>query len=211
MDNSLILRDIETLYGENDFLAINYLGENVIERRIPMIILGNGKKQILYVGNQSDSRVSAALLRFTKEYLSLLEGKSKIFGLPIEYVASKVSIGVIPNLALEENNSEIGVLCNFLRFSEDLVAVIEFCGRKDNVLYKSNLKNYRTATALSKMLDFPSASKEDPSICSWYQEQLCVPCFSVGCGANKNEKKDFFDLALYTRIRKTLFCAPMLF
>ena len=100
MDYNSMIKEIDALCEGNDFLAVNYIGESIMCRGIPMIVLGYGKKQTVYVGAQSgrDSIISAVLLRFVKEYISSYKSKAKLYGLPIEYLASKVSIAVLPML-----------------------------------------------------------------------------------------------------------------
>ncbi len=285
MDHRSLMEEINSLSEVYESLSINGIGESIFGRSIPMITLGEGKKQVIYLGAQSgrDFCVSFALLKFIKEYCALQKSGGKIFGLPIDYIKSKISILVIPMLNPDgveyclngvgednpikdrligmndgcddysnwcanargvdlrrnyncgfleykskmeekskngapsgycgensESEPEIGAFCNFLRYSNDIGAVIELSAEGKKLEYVSSPKNDRVARAISDMIGcgIKTIDVNDCTLCSWCANEIFLPCFSVGCDLKDINTSAF---VLYARLRRMLFCTPMLF
>ncbi len=260
MDYIHLAEKINTLSEKYGCLAVNGLGESIMGRGIPAIRLGCGEKEILYIAGQSakDSVLSFALINFIEEYCSLLQSKSKLYGIPIEYINERLSIIVIPMLNPDgveycvngvctdnplyerllkmnvgnesfadwqangrgvdlrtnygensESEPETGHLCNYLRFSQSIKGIIELAGEGKAINYVNNKNNERIARAIEDMTDGTRApySDDSPELCVWAERELTLPCFSVGCDVHKGEN----PFIVYTKIRKLLFSATMLF
>ena len=50
LDHSELLQTIERFSNRYPSLGFSYLGESILGKGIPILTLGNGKKEILYVG-----------------------------------------------------------------------------------------------------------------------------------------------------------------
>ncbi len=100
MDYNLLLSEINDICDGCNALSVNGIGESIMGRGIHSITLGQGQKQIVFIGAQSgcDGAVSFAMLHFVREYSSLLQSQAKLFGLPLEYIDKKLSIILIPML-----------------------------------------------------------------------------------------------------------------
>ena len=286
MNYSTMMEKINSLCEDYNCIAVNYIGESIFGRGIPLLSLGCGKKRVMYLGVQSarDLGLCDVLLRFIKEYSAAYVGKGSFYGLPLDYLYKKVTISVVPMLnpdgveyrlsgvsadnplrdrvlkmnglsddfsqwcanargvdlrwnyncgyaqykkslngtefdggapfgycgEYSESEQETGSLCNHIRYSEDICAVIDFCNSEDKITYAKSVKNDKKALALSEMLNYKLNPVDiaDASIYFWCEDELSLPCFSVGCDTDKKGRDDF---VIYTELRKLLFCAPMLF
>ncbi len=79
---------------------ISFLGNSLMNKSIPMITLGKGKKSILYIGAHHGMEwiTTALLLKFANEYCELFEANGHIGHTSISYLNSTRSIIIIPML-----------------------------------------------------------------------------------------------------------------
>ncbi len=100
MDYANFLTELNSMCEKYSEFSVNGIGESIMGRGIHSVSVGKGKNKIIYIGAQNgcDCSVSFALLHFIREYCSMLESKSKLFGLPIDYIDQKVTIVTIPIL-----------------------------------------------------------------------------------------------------------------
>ena len=100
MDYELMMRYIDILCDRYNFLSMNYIGESILGRGIPMLTLGNGKKQVVYVGTFSGGEhiCATVLLRFINEYCEVKKSRGRIYNYSIDYLFETRRICVIPML-----------------------------------------------------------------------------------------------------------------
>ncbi len=100
MDHQALLEELSELYRTYPKLFIEYMGESVFNRGIPVVRMGEGEKTFLYLGGVSGTdRVSPRiLLRWIREYAGLLEGKKRIFHCTADYLFQTRTVYVIPML-----------------------------------------------------------------------------------------------------------------
>lgn len=81
-------------------MRMTALGSSVLGRSIPMISLGNGKKEILYIGcaRGRDYPVASLLLRFINEYCELRRTNRRIYNLSLAGMEETRTIHIIPML-----------------------------------------------------------------------------------------------------------------
>lgn len=100
MDYERMMREIESLANENPMVSVSYIGTSIMGRGIPLISIGEGEKQYLYVNGHSASewRMAAVLIRWLREYSSILKNKGRIFRFGSEYLFQSRTVCVIPML-----------------------------------------------------------------------------------------------------------------
>ena len=100
MDYELMMRYIDILCDRYKFLSMNYIGESIHGRGIPMLTLGNGKKQVVYAGAFSgvEHICATVLLRFINEYCEVKKSRGRIYNYSIDYLFATRRICVIPML-----------------------------------------------------------------------------------------------------------------
>ena len=100
MNYGSMISEINFLCTKYAFLGVNGIGKSILDREIPCIDLGQGDKFIFYVGAQCgcDHMQSDILIRFVREYCSMCESRSSIYGVPLEYIFKKYTLRVIPML-----------------------------------------------------------------------------------------------------------------
>ena len=100
MDYCLMMKYIDILCDRYKFLTMNYIGESILGRGIPMLTLGNGKKQVVYVSTFSGNEhvCASALLRFVNEYCEVKKSRGRIYNYSIDYLFATRQICVIPML-----------------------------------------------------------------------------------------------------------------
>lgn len=99
-DYSSLIADIDSLTAQYGFVRELCLGESLFGRRIPILRLGTGCRNIVYVGSHHgmESVTSAVLMKYAKEYCEHLKDHRRIFGLSPDYMYATRSIFVIPML-----------------------------------------------------------------------------------------------------------------
>ncbi len=81
-------------------LRVSELGRTVLDRPIPMITLGKGKKSVLYVGAHHGMEwiTTAILLKFINEYCELFYSNGKIGHTSVSYLNSVRTLCIVPML-----------------------------------------------------------------------------------------------------------------
>ena len=81
-------------------LGTGYLGESILGRGIPMITLGNGRKELLYVGAHHGMEwlTSLLLVRFLKDFGELSAHGGSVYGVSLEQLCKSYTLYVIPML-----------------------------------------------------------------------------------------------------------------
>lgn len=100
MTYELMLEYISIFSERYPFLSINYLGETVLGKRIPMLSLGKGKKKVLYVGAHHGMEwiTASLLLKFINEYCEMLCSNGHIGHTSVSYLNASRTVCIIPML-----------------------------------------------------------------------------------------------------------------
>ena len=82
------------------FLSFTYLGESILGRAIPILSVGHGARELLYVGGSdgTDCVTPAILLRFLNELCELYRNGQSLYRLPISTLCEQYTVNVIPML-----------------------------------------------------------------------------------------------------------------
>ena len=99
-DHSAMMRAIRVLAECYEFLGFSYLTESIMERGIPIITLGEGEKQIFYIGaHHGAERITAAVLvKFVAEFCAHVKRGSAVCGMNPEYIMKTRTLYIIPML-----------------------------------------------------------------------------------------------------------------
>lgn len=91
---------LDILSMRYDNMNVTSIGLTVLGRSIPMVTLGSGKKEILYVGciHGSDYVVCPLLLHFINEYCELRKNNRRIYNLNLRSMEETRTIHIIPML-----------------------------------------------------------------------------------------------------------------
>lgn len=117
-----------------------------------------------------------------------------------------------------ESEPETGALCNYIRYCEDLKAVISFHSQGEEIYYSTQGKTLpeseSMARAMARMcgyqLSVPDGMAAFGGLTDWCIGELSLPCFTVECGKGRNPlpPREFFFI--YAQLRKLLFFTPFL-
>ncbi|MBR6649953.1 MAG: hypothetical protein IKL36_00920 [Clostridia bacterium] len=121
--------------------------------------------------------------------------------------------GVLP-----ESESETGALANYLRFNENIKAVISLQTSGSVIEYTSGGKCSNGAYSIAKQMQLLSGySIDEPKydspcgrLIDWVIEKIGVPMFAVGCGEGINPVPVSEFYKIYSEMRRTLFSFPLL-
>ncbi len=197
------LQQINFLAEEYPTLSIEKLGESSDGDILPLLHFGRGEREVLYIG--TGELVNRALLDFSREYLSLMSASGKAYGLPLEYISAKNLISIAPVFLQNANDREylFCMLRNKIKFCNANISVIQIDGERDGISYLAFKGAARTAYSLAQMCgilwDHVHSCESVDGL-----EGISTGYYNIGMGQEKSE------FSLYTRMRRLLFCAPML-
>lgn len=99
-DYTALMRTVRVLSECYDFLSFSYLTESIMERGIPIISVGEGEKQIFYIGaHHGAERITAAvLIKFIAEFAAHAKRGSAVCGMNLDYIMKTSTIYIIPML-----------------------------------------------------------------------------------------------------------------
>ncbi len=82
------------------FLSFTYLGDSILGRSIPILSIGHGERELLYIGGTygTDCITPAILLRFLNELCELYRNGQTLYRLSIPQLCEQHTITVIPML-----------------------------------------------------------------------------------------------------------------
>ena len=137
MDYGLMMRYIDVMCDRYRFMSMNYIGESIFGRGIPMLTLGNGSKQVMYVGGLSgiDTLSTMMLLRFTNEYCEIKKRGGRIYNYSVEYLFATRRICIVPMLDVD------GIEININGVSEENILkdrLLNMNGSEDFSLWSAN-------------------------------------------------------------------------
>lgn len=99
-DYAALMSEIRRLADEFSFLQFSYLTESTMGRAIPLLTLGEGEKQIYYIGTHHGAEriTSAVLIKFVWEFCKLAAAGAVIFGMNLDYIMQTRTLRIIPML-----------------------------------------------------------------------------------------------------------------
>ncbi len=117
-----------------------------------------------------------------------------------------------------ESEAEVHLLCNFIRYHEDLRGVMTlhtqgkeiFCGKEGLRPKKCEQIAERLSRLTSYSLSTPSGSAAYGGLSDWCNEKMNLPAFTLECGRGKNPLPFSSLSSLYLEIREALFTFPIL-
>ena len=117
-----------------------------------------------------------------------------------------------------ESEPETGALCNYIRYRDDLRAVLTLHAQGEEIYYTSRGESLpeseRMARGLARACGYrlaePDGAASYGGLTDWCIREMRLPSFTVECGKGSNPLPltDFFSI--YVRLRKMLFSAPFL-
>jgi len=158
MDYETLIAAVRRLAELYPFLSFSYLTESVMGRGIPLLRLGEGEKEIYYVGTHHGAeRITAAvLLRFVSEFCSLRKAERPAFGMNLSYILKTRSLFILPMLNVDGADiAAKGAPRDSLWFSR----LVSMNGSEDFTLWQSNARgvdlnhNYDAGFAEYKALE----------------------------------------------------------
>ncbi|MBO5416877.1 MAG: M14 family metallocarboxypeptidase [Clostridia bacterium] len=117
---------------------------------------------------------------------------------------------------MPESEPEVGALCNFLRFNDDIKAILTLHTQGEEIYYTSGERtaprSKTIAATLSRMTGYllgtPEGMAAYGGLTDWYISEFNKPSFTIECGRGENPLPldDYFKI--YTDIREMLFMMP---
>ncbi len=100
LTHEMMMEYIRIFESRYSCVRVSELGRSVLDRPIPMISLGKGKKSVLYVGAHHGMEwiTTAILLKFVNEYCELYCSNGKIGHTSISYLNSVRTLCIVPML-----------------------------------------------------------------------------------------------------------------
>ncbi|MBQ9429517.1 MAG: hypothetical protein IJU41_08250 [Clostridia bacterium] len=86
-----------------DFLGFNYLGSSIMGHSIPLLTLGRGEKEFVYVGTHHGAEriTGGLLLYFIAEFCAAAKGRRGICGVSPEYLMQTRKLCLLPMLNVD--------------------------------------------------------------------------------------------------------------
>ncbi len=115
-----------------------------------------------------------------------------------------------------ESEPEVGFLCNFLRYHEEIRMVISLHTQGEEIYYTGmgNItpQSFRLACSFARMCGYtvrePEGMATYGGLTDWCINSLAIPAFTVECGKGRNPLPFSDCFHIYTQIRQMLFSAP---
>ena len=100
LDHTALIDTVEALSSRYPFLGISYLGESILGKKIPILTLGEGKKEILYIGAHHGMEwiTSILLLRFVNEFCELYSKGGSLYRTSLSFLWEKYTLSILPML-----------------------------------------------------------------------------------------------------------------
>lgn len=100
LDHGTLLHILDLFSTRYPSLGFGYLGESILGRGIPIVTLGQGEKEILYVGAHHGMEwiTSMILSRFINEFCELAESKKSIYRTSLPLFCEQYTLYIIPML-----------------------------------------------------------------------------------------------------------------
>ena len=228
LDYGLMMKYIDVFARRYPFLGITSLGQTAMGKSIPIITLGKGKQSVLYVGAQRGVEwlLSIILLRFINEYCELYKQKGRIYNNTLDYTYAEKSIHIVPMLNPDGvdfklkgepvgysgtslfEKSDLGSLCNFLRFNDSIGGVLSL-GLGEEQIYCSEetaKKALSAARSLERLCGYELVTgKVGDNLTEWCSRELGIAAFEIKCAESKKSFMSDTVFRIYADLREALF------
>ena len=123
----ILQKNIEELKNTYSFLKVGNIGHSVLQKEIPYIKIGSGKKEILYHGgiHANEWITSNLLMKFIENFSKAVKLNEIIYGKPAKYLFNMVSLYVVPmvnpdgiDLVTGNVNQKSNIYKNYLDISK---------------------------------------------------------------------------------------------
>lgn len=119
---------------------------------------------------------------------------------------------------MPESEPEVGALCNFLRFNENIELLLTLHTQGEEIYYTSGEmtapRSEGIVKAISRLSGYrvsrPEGMAAYGGLTDWYISEIGRPSFTVECGKGENPLPLSDNFKIYTDIRKMLFMIPTL-
>lgn len=100
IDHAALSEAVRTLSGQYPFLQVAGLGRSILGRDIPVLTVGKGRRQLLYVGAHHGMEwlTSAWLLRFVAEFCEKYASGRTVYGVRLPGFCERYTLHVVPML-----------------------------------------------------------------------------------------------------------------
>ncbi len=140
----------------------------------------------------------------------------------VEYKAMETSAGIYGGAPTRysgecaESEPEVGALCNFLRFNDDIKMVLTFHTQGEEIYYSSGdmlaPRSYELARYFSRLSGYALGKADGPAayggLTDWVIRELGRPSFTIECGKGETPLPISDNFSIYTSLRELLFKAP---
>ena len=123
----ILQKNIEELKNTYSFLKVGSIGHSVLQKEIPYIKIGSGKKEILYHGgiHANEWITSTLLMKFIENFSKAVKLNEIIYGQPAKYLFNMVSLYIVPmvnpdgiDLVTGNVNEKSNIYKNYLNISK---------------------------------------------------------------------------------------------
>lgn len=100
IDHAALTEAVRTFAGWYPFLRVTGLGRSILGRDIPVLTVGKGRRQLLYVGTHHGMEwlTAAWLLRFVGEFCEKCAAGRTVYGVPLPTFCERYTLHVVPML-----------------------------------------------------------------------------------------------------------------
>ncbi|MBE6597210.1 MAG: hypothetical protein E7641_06015 [Ruminococcaceae bacterium] len=114
---------------------------------------------------------------------------------------------------MPESEPEVVGLCNFLRFNEEIGAVISLHTKGERICLGHCDGTVPRAAEIGGRLSRITGYKlteGDHGLCGWYMTEIGKPSFAIECGRGERSLSLVDEFGIYTALREMLFTVPTL-
>ena len=192
-DYAALMRTVRVLAECYDFLGFSYLTESVLGRGVPMITVGEGEKQIFYIGahHGAERITSAVLIKFVAEFCAHAKRGTAVCGMNLNYIMKSRTLCIIPML----NPDGVEISANGAQNDSMLYPrLVRMNGSHDFTLWQANARG----VDLNHNYDanFAEYKKLEPTL------GICGGCASKYSGEYPESEPETGALCNYLRFNK---------
>ena len=99
-DHSALLARVHRLADTYSFIDLSYIGTSVLDRAIPILHVGRGKRRLLYVGAHHGMEwiTSLVLMQFAEEFCEVIDAKRRVCGIYPCDLLGGYTLSILPML-----------------------------------------------------------------------------------------------------------------
>ena len=208
--------DVEYLYSSKSIHVVPMLNPDGVDYQINGITNDNViyDRVMKMNGNSEDFSTWQANARGVDLRYNYNSGFSEHKKVELE---SGLSCGASEKFSgnMPESEPEVALLCNYLRFNENVKGIIGFITQKNEIYYPSDsddIRSKKIGAALSRMSGYKPASdngiERHGGFCDWCASALGRYAFSVSCKKAESQSQLSDNFKLYADLREMLFSFP---